>query len=250
MFGRAKKPDVVAFVDYEHWFYGYSNRFQMKPNVDEWLDELKEEYVVKDVFVFGDFSEPNLESDMKRLKKITKSIIHTASEKDGVDKDFTDVIILDQIYRYAAKKKSPKVFVIFTGDAHFLKVAEYLKELGKKVIIYGVRHAFSNKLKSVANSYVEMPRQSQQKDYYNDLIFNSLDHLEKKSKKSKATYWKTVENVAKYNKMPKDRIKRALDNLIRQKYIQEQRELGKGGKKIKVIKVDWERVKRDGMWND
>ncbi len=37
--------------------------------------------------------------------------MHTASTKDGVDKDFTDFIILDAIYREAAKKDSPDVLL-------------------------------------------------------------------------------------------------------------------------------------------
>ena len=121
MFGKSKKREAVAFVDYEHWFYGYSNRFQMRPNVDEWLKELKNEFHMKDIFFFGDFSEPNIGKDLERLKKITSGIVHTASEKIGVDKDFTDVIILDQIYRYASKKKSERdrrsVWIDGCGDS-------------------------------------------------------------------------------------------------------------------------------------
>ena len=119
---------------------------------------------------------------------------------------------MDQIYRYASKKKSPDVYILFTGDAHFLKVAEYLKELGKKVIIYGVKFAFSNHLKSIATSYVEMPRQSQEKDHYNDLIFVSLYRL-------------------------------------RQKYIQESEQVGYNGKIVDVLIVDWDRVQKDGIWS-
>ena len=44
---------------------------------------------------------------LPKLEKITKNVVHTASTKDGVDKDFTDFIILDAIYREAAKKDSP-----------------------------------------------------------------------------------------------------------------------------------------------
>ena len=248
MFGKSKKREAVAFVDYEHWFYGYSNRFQMRPNVDEWLKELKNEFHMKDIFFFGDFSEPNIGKDLDRLKKITSGIVHTASEKIGVDKDFTDVIILDQIYRYASKKKSPDVYILFTGDAHFLKVAEYLKELGKKVIIYGVKFAFSNHLKSIATSYVEMPRQSQEKDHYNDLIFVSLYRLRAKPR-TLVTYWKTVKSVAEYNKVPKERVRFALDNLLRQKYIQETEQVGYNGKLVDVLTVDWDRVQRDGIWS-
>lgn len=249
MFGRRSKSSAVAFVDYEHWFYGYSNSFQMKPNVGEWLDELKRDFRIKDLFVFGDFSEPNIEQDLKRLEKITSGgVVHTASDKTGVDKDFTDVIMLDYIYRYAAKKKSPEVYILFTGDAHFLKVAEYLKELGKKVIIYGVKFGFSNNLKSVSTSYVEMPRQSQEKDHYNDLIFMSLNRLRHKPR-TLITYWKTIHSVSEYNKVSKERVKTALDGLLKQKYIKKHEQVGYNGKVVETLIVDWDRVKRDGIWN-
>ena len=55
MFGKRSKSSAVAFVDYEHWFYGYSNSFQMKPNVSEWLQELKRDFKIKSLYVFGDF---------------------------------------------------------------------------------------------------------------------------------------------------------------------------------------------------
>ena len=127
----------------------------MKPNVQEWYDELTEEYNVKKLMFFGDFNGSAIEKELPKLEKITKNVVHTASTKDGVDKDFTDFIILDAIYREAAKKDSPDVFVIFTGDAHFNLAIKYLRELKKKVIIYGVKRSLSNKLKSSANSYVE-----------------------------------------------------------------------------------------------
>ena len=85
----------------------------MKPNVQEWYDELTEEYNVKKLMFFGDFNGSAIEKELPKLEKITKNVVHTASTKDGVDKDFTDFIILDAIYREAAKKDSPDVFVIF-----------------------------------------------------------------------------------------------------------------------------------------
>ncbi len=249
MFGKRSKSSAVAFVDYEHWFYGYSNSFQMKPNVDEWLEELKGDFRLKDLYVFGDFSEPNIEQDLNRLKKMTSGVVHTASDKTGVDKDFTDVIMLDHIYRYAAQKKSPEVYILFTGDAHFLKVAEYLKELGKKVIIYGVKFGFSNHLKSVSTSYVEMPRQSQEKDHYNELIFASLSRLRHKPR-TLVTYWKSINSVSDYNRVSKDRVKMALDGLLKQKYISKQEQVGYNGKVVDALRVDWDRVERDGLWSE
>ncbi len=247
--GKRKKPSATVFVDYEHWYYGYRNRFQMKPNIEEWLIELKNEFDVKKISVFGDFSQYNIGTDLERLKGITKNIVHTASQKEGIDKDFTDFIILDAIYRSAAEKKSEDVYVLFTGDAHFTKVAQYLKEIGKKVVIYGVKFSFSNQLKSEATSYVEMPRQSQEKNHYNDLILASLSRLRKKPK-TVVTYWKTVNNVAEYNKVSNEKVKMALDNLLKQKYICEEQMQGNKGKKFTVLKPDWDRIEADGLWND
>ena len=96
------------------------------------VKELEDEYEISRLYIFGDFSKYNIGMDLERLKSLTKNVIHTASEKDGVDKDFTDVIMLDAIYRSVADKENEEVYVLFTGDAHFTKVVQYLKELGKK----------------------------------------------------------------------------------------------------------------------
>ena len=248
MFGFGnKKTRAAVFVDYEHWYYGYNNNFHMKPNFEEWVEELKAEFDVSELYVFGNFSEPKIGQELENLKHMTQYVIHTASDKQGVDKDFTDVIILDYIYRSAAKKRAADVYVLFTGDAHFIKVAEYLKELGKKVIIYGVKFGFSNALKSVATSYVEMPRQVQEKNHYNDLILGSLYKLRSNAKKH-PSYWKTVESVAAYNRVPKDRVKKSLDGLINQKYISQDITYDPKGNKITLLKVDWEKLNKDGLW--
>lgn len=237
--GRFRKNTAVAFVDYEHWFYSYANKFGMEPNIQEWYDEIESEYKVKDVFFYGDFNNHAIGDELKRLLKFTKNVVHTASMKDGVDKDFTDFIILDAIYRAAAQKHSPDVFIIFTGDGHFDLAVKYLRELGKKVIIYAVKHALSNKLKSSANSYVEMPRQSQEHMYYIEMILNAMRHLKAKGKV--ATYRRTVENVAEYNKVSRERVKTALDGLISQKYLYEEESEFKGHIQ-KILKADWKRI--------
>lgn len=248
MFRRSKKkPAAAVFVDYEHWYYGYRNKFQMRPNIEEWIEELNDEYEVKKISVFGDFSRYNIGTDLDRLKGITKNIVHTASQKEGVDKDFTDVIMLDAIYRNAAQRKDEDVYILFTGDAHFTKVVEYLKEIGKKVVIYGVKFGFSNQLKSEATSYVEMPRQSQEKNHYIDLILASLSRLRNKPR-TVVTYWKTVNHVADYNHVSNDKVKIALDNLLKQKYIYEEEMIGYRGQIMSVLKTDWERLEADGLW--
>lgn len=246
---REKKPKAAVFVDYEHWYYGYRNNFQMKPNIEEWIEELKDEYEISQLYIFGDFSRYNIGTDLDRLKEITKNVVHTASDKDGVEKDFTDIIMLDAIYRNAAGRNQEEVYVLFTGDGHFTKVVQYLKELEKKVVIYGVKFGFSNRLKSEATSYVEMPRQSQEKNHYNELILTSLNRLRYKPR-TIATYSRTIRSVSEYNHVPYEKVKSALDNLLKQKYIQEEEEVGYKGQVISVLHVDWERLAAEGLWNE
>ena len=249
LFKKSDKPSAAVFVDYEHWYYGYNNIFSMKPNVQEWYDELTEEYNVKKLMFFGDFNGSAIEKELPKLEKITKNVVHTASTKDGVDKDFTDVIMLDAIYRSVADKENEEVYVLFTGDAHFTKVVQYLKELEKKVVIYGVKYGFSNRLKSEATSYVEMPRQSQEKNHYNELILTSLNRLRNKPKTT-VTYGKTVKSVSEYNHVPYEKVKLALDNLLKQKYILEKEQMGYRGHMVTVLEVDWDRLNADGLWTE
>ncbi len=236
---KKKRQTAVAFVDYEHWFYAYSNKFNMEPNVDEWYSEICEEYNVKEIYFYGDFNNYAISPQLAKLEKISKNVVHTASMKDGVDKDFTDFIILDAIYREAAKKKTADVFIIFTGDGHFNLAVQYLRSLNKKVIIYAVKYSLSNKLKSSANSYVEMPRQIQEQQFYIDLILESMKKLRDKNKV--ATYWKTVQKVAEYNKISQERIQTTLDGLISQKYLYEE-ESKFNGRTQHILKADWDRI--------
>lgn len=74
----SSKSSAVVFVDYEHWYYGYNNIFSMRPNVEEWVEELKEEYNVKDITFFGDFHGSPIEKELPRLEKISKGVVHTA----------------------------------------------------------------------------------------------------------------------------------------------------------------------------
>lgn len=247
LFKKSDKPSAAVFVDYEHWYYGYNNIFSMKPNVQEWYDELTEEYNVKKLMFFGDFNGSAIEKELPKLEKITKNVVHTASTKGGVDKDFTDFIILDAIYREAAKKDSPDVFVIFTGDAHFNLAIKYLRELKKKVIIYGVKRSLSNKLKSSANSYVEMPRTNQEQHYYYDAILKSLYILKKRRKM--ATYYKTIDNVSAHSGVSRERIQAALDDLMSNKYLAEEEKQYRG-KKPKVLVVNWDRLEEEGLWSN
>ncbi len=243
---RTKKVRVVAFVDYEHWYYSYWNLYTMKPNVEEWLQEIKRDYGCEEVYFFGDFSEYNISKEIARLEQLNIKIIHTANSSEHVKKDFTDFIMLDYIYQIAAEKTCPDTFLIFTGDGHFDSVMKYIRtKLDKKVIVYGVKRAFSGKLKSTANSYVEMPRYAQEQRFYYGLILQSLKILDQRGKK--ATFWKTIRNVSEHNRVTQERVEMSLQELIDARYLMEI-ETEYKGKKSKILNANWTRIEEDKIW--
>lgn len=251
LFGKFKiakdEEGAIAFVDYEHWYYSYHNIYNMKPNVRDWYDEIVSEYQVKELFFFGDFKEYGMSCELGKLKEFNSHIVNTTNTKEGANKDFTDFIMLDYIYQKAVEERCPDTFVIFTGDGHFDSVIKYLRnKLHKKVITYGVKRAFSGKLKSASSSYVEMPRYIQEQQYYIELILKTLRFIENKPQKQ-ATYWKTVKNVAEHNGLSEERIQVALDDLMNQKYIAEH-EVNVYNGKMRVLNVDWLKLEKDGVW--
>lgn len=67
-------------------------------------------------------------------------------------KDFTDFIMLDKIYQTAYSDKDIDTYIIFTGDSHFTSVVLFLKNVcRKKVVVYGVKNAFSGQLMTAAS---------------------------------------------------------------------------------------------------
>ncbi len=42
----------------------------------------------------------------------------------------------------------------------------------------------------------------------------------------------------------------ALDGLLKQKYISKQEQVGYNGKVVDALRVDWDRVERDGLWSE
>ena len=239
-----KKSKINVYVDYEHWYYSYKNKLKMEPNLEEWYQEIEVTYCVNKIMFFGDFGTNAMRSQLSKIKTITSSIINTASSGAGTKKDYTDFFILDAIYRDAVKRKGTDIYVIFTGDGHFELVIQYLKELGKQVVVYGVKRCFSEKLKSSASSYVEMPRRIQEQHIYYDLIFKYLKGL--KLKGVRGTYSNTIKKVAECSEITEERIQFAIDELLRKDYITEQKEIY-NGRKCNLLIVNWYEAIKSGV---
>ncbi len=225
------------------------NLYHIKPDIRTWISEISETMDIKGLWFFGDFSKGELPAEIKKIRVFTNNIIDTRSGTPRTQKDFTDFIMLDNIYQKVFENgNNIDNFVIFTGDGHFYSVVSFLKNVCKKeVIIYAVKGAFSNQLKETASRWVEYPCETERMKPYFRMILNSMYRIEKNSKNMKATFIKTVEQVSSYNKAPLDDVRAALQWLVDNGYVirNTERFLGKA---VSTISVNWHSVIDDGLW--
>lgn len=246
------KPKAVVFVDYEHWYISLTKMHDRKPDIKGWYTDMSSRYNVTEVCFFGDFSNQSLRSEIPRIREVTNFVIETQNASPHHKKDYTDFIMLDHIYQRAMTAQDIDTFIIFSGDGHFSSVVSFLSvKLEKNVGIYGVKDAISNQLKNSANWVVELPNTKAEYLEYYRMILRNLRNLQDaqkgKKKKQRAAFWPTVEAVAKYNFADKDKVAEALRSLIGEGYIYQTKERI-GQKTIKVLQVDWEKVKKDNIF--
>ena len=89
-----------------------------------------------------------------------------------MQKDFTDFIILDNIYQKALSSDDIDVFILFSGDGHFSSVTAFLKNFYRKeVVIYGVNGSFSKQLRETASRFYILPTESDINESFYKYIF-------------------------------------------------------------------------------
>ena len=246
-----KKPKetkrAVIFVDYEHWYISFDKFYHKKPDIKAFRDELSQSYDIVDISFFADFSNPALRQEISRIRAVTGSIIETQNSSAHFKKDFTDFIMLDHIYQQAMMSENIDTFIIFSGDGHFSSVVSFLKtKCRKEVGIYGVRDAVSSTLREAADWTVEVSGEDKVYLEYARMILTNLYTLKKANKKARVTFWATAEAVARTYDVDKNEIADTLRKLLEREYLSQK--YTKAGKKgIKVIEIDWEKCKKDGL---
>lgn len=251
---RSKGPPAdgnkaIAFVDYEHWYYGFKNIFHMEPDPISWRKELDEHYSMEEIMVFGDFSNDGITDGLNKLRAISNTVISTQQPHDRHKKDMTDFIMLDYIYRVSAERHDVDTYILFTGDGHFQSVAKYLiQKLGKKVIVYGVTRSISNRLKDVATEVHEIPHAAEvAKDRY-QMIVNNMAYVSTRSHIF-PSFRGTVEAVARHNDVPEEEVATALREMLdRGLLVQKERRVD-FNRKVKVVTADWEALIAAGLWH-
>ena len=233
-------PKAAAFVDYEHWYISLKNNYGLQPNIKAWFEELNSKYNLVEVNFFADFSHKSLADEIGRIRLYSNKIIDTRSP-NGVQKDFTDFIILDNMYQKALASDDIDVFILFSGDGHFSSVTSFLKNFyHKQVVVYGVNGSFSKQLQETANVFHILPTEQDVSESFYKLIFDYL-----KTSPS-PTYNEAIEQAAKKSrgKATKQKIQKAMKTLLENDVISE-RAIAQGkGKKKKMLFVDWEKAEK------
>ena len=186
---------------------------------------------------FADFSHKSLADEIKRIRPYSNKIIDTRNPL-GVQKDFTDFIILDNIYQKALLSDDIDCFVLFSGDGHFSSVTSFLKNIyGKQVGIYAINGSFSHQLKETSSWSVTLPTEDSIMGMEYSLLLEEL-------KKSNVMYTekKLLAAVCNSHRQSKSaNLKNALDKLIAEKIITERKF---NDKKEATLFVDWDAAKK------
>lgn len=251
LFGGKKKqnnslPRAIAFVDYEHWFISTEKLYHKKPDIQAWFNDLKTKCTITEVTFFGDFSKfREKEIEIKRIRRFTNKIIDTYNPDLYYKKDYTDFIILDNIYQKALSQPDCDMFIIFSGDGHFSSVAAFLRTFcNKEVGIYGVKNCISKNLISSSSWVTEVPLQEEITKSYRTLIIDKV--REGEDNKRYMTFGKTSEIVSTENNIDPELINSLMSDLIKDGYL-EQSVVHVNHKTIRVINTNWKKIEADGL---
>lgn len=243
---KTKLPRAIAFVDYEHWFISMEKLFHKKPDIQSWFNDLKKKCIITEVTFFGDFSKfREKEVEIKRIRRFTNKIIDTYNPDLYYKKDYTDFIILDNIYQKALSQPDCDMFIIFSGDGHFSSVAAFLRTFcNKEVGIYGVKNCISKNLASSSSWVTEVPLAEENIKNCRSLIFDRIHEREQEQKY--ITFGKTVEIISSEHNVDSSLVNQTLSDLIKDGYI-EQSSILVNKKTIRVITANWRKIKADDL---
>jgi hypothetical protein len=247
---------TIVFVDYESWFYGLHNQFNVETDVVGWFKNLKTKGMIDDIYIFGDFENNKMiAQDRLKLRTITSNIIDCSNFESK--KDYTDFIILDRIYQTAIRNDLAEQYIIFSGDGHFSNVSAFLKNFQDKVVgIYAVSGTLSQQLKNSA-SWVELVYPSEkQNEETNSTTTTQIDNIDnmddsyiqkliidyiqdnENSPTFVPTFTNTVSNVSASVNVDRESVSNLLRQLIEENIVSQRLQKTYCGKVLKGLSVN------------
>lgn len=250
LFRKSRK--AMVFIDYEYCFYSYQNLFDMRPEPKNLIDTISKEFNIKDIMIFGDFAPYAINSELRKLRNITNTIIETGNTVRHHKKDMTDFVMLDYIYRCDDDHKDVDTYIIFTGDGHFHSVIKHLvKQKKKRVIVFGVRESINRQLFEVASEVRYIPAEEELAAHLYKLIAANFDFIKNKPH-IYPSFNATVDIVSKRHHIDSGRIRTALGEMIDCGYLT-RRERTSGtdrSRTVTVLDANWDKLIEDGIWLD
>lgn len=245
---ECENKKAIVFVDFEHWYYSYQRLYHLKPDPMKWRKELEKNYQIEDIMVFADFSHKGIREELNNVRCITNTIIETQQTYTYYKKDMTDFIMLDYIYQFENEHADINTYIIFTGDGHFQSVVKYLTQKHQKeVLVYGVKDAFSNYLKTAATRVVELPAAGDTLKGFYPLIVKNLAYVTEKPEII-PTFSGTVKAVSLHNDIPKELVSAALAQMIEIGLVYKRQQRVEFNKTVKIVAANWEALAKAGLW--
>lgn len=244
----AQKTKTILLVDFEYLFYSYRSNFNISPECEKIVDTIVHKHGVDDVYIFADLSRSELAESLGDIQSPLVRVVDTGESFFQRKKNVTDFVILDYAYRFIAKQDTRTV-ILLTGDGHFRFVMDYIRELGKEVILYAVSGSVSRSLRNPDVLFFELPSEEERYRAYYRMIALQMAFLNDKTHII-PTFMKTAESVAIHNNVPKDRIIDAIKMMIERGYMYQEEQKTQFDKPIRALKVNWSLVRKDGLWSE
>lgn len=237
---------AIAFVDYEHWFYSMWTEFGVRPNIEEWMGFISGDHVM-DIRFYADFSKEEIYKDLPRVRSFNPTVLDTRSPNAKSEKDFTDFILLNDLYRLVLVRSDIEKVILVSGDGHFSPAVSFLRNsCGLEVEVYGVRGCINTSQRLAASILHELPGTL---DYLLPCSKDILSYINKVHAKASwynFCFMPLAEQVAACYGYSLQIVKDALETLIRQGYMfRDVRYVN--GKEKGILDVHWDAVARGGL---
>ncbi len=241
----AKLAYTIVFVDYEYLYISFSRQYSQPPMLDEICSEIKQNGKVAKIYVFGDFTKPELSQERNRVRTVTSNIIDCSNEGTYLKKDFTDFIMLDTVYQELIQNPAVEQFIFFTGDGHFSSSATFLRNFMEKTVgVYGIAGSLSRQLRDCSSWTKELNAIDGDELEYQINLLKNLKAAQESGRI--ATFLKSVEFTIRKYGGDQYRYEQILRKLIDDGYIHNDicTSFSDRGE-FRMLTVDWERVNKE-----
>ncbi len=249
-------PQTIIFIDYENWYLGLNNQSRnpeqkpnKKPNIQQLLDEIRQTSTIKEIYFFADFTQEYLSQERSRIQSYSSDIIDCANAEGN--KDFTDFIIVDKIYRTVYERPDITRYILVSSDGHFQQVIAWARNyMQKEFGVYGTD--ISYRLKSSATWSKEIVREPLDTIKFEKMLFQVLHDAEKKENFI-SSFQRTITYCATVNHTDKEEIRFVLQKLISDEYIiqEERKTIDSNGNEsvIRALQPNWTRIEKEKNFN-